>query len=105
MNEQHESAQTAARYDAWHALRGVDADADAPWHQMMKARLVPERDLTERRLLEIGCGRGGFACWLAGGAHPPSEIVAADFSQSAIAKAEEILPVLDRWAKLIPQLK
>jgi len=55
---------------------------------MIKATLHPERDITGRRILEIGCGRGGFACWLARHAAGPAEIVAADFSPAAVAKAE-----------------
>jgi 2-polyprenyl-3-methyl-5-hydroxy-6-metoxy-1,4-benzoquinol methylase len=72
-------------YDAWHALHGVDGEADAPWHQMIKARLSPTGDLIGRRILEIGCGRGGFACWLARNPAGPAEVVAADFSPAAVA--------------------
>jgi 2-polyprenyl-3-methyl-5-hydroxy-6-metoxy-1,4-benzoquinol methylase len=79
---------TAAAYDAWHAQHDVDAEADAPWHRMVRARLDPARDLTGRRILEIGCGRGGFACWLARHPAAPAEVVAADFSPAAVAKAE-----------------
>jgi 2-polyprenyl-3-methyl-5-hydroxy-6-metoxy-1,4-benzoquinol methylase len=56
---------------------------------MIKARLDPERDISGRRILEIGCGRGGFACWLARHPAGPAEVVAADFSPAAVAKAEE----------------
>jgi 2-polyprenyl-3-methyl-5-hydroxy-6-metoxy-1,4-benzoquinol methylase len=55
---------------------------------MIKSRLDPSRDLAARRVLEIGCGRGGFACWLA--RHPGRpEVVAADFSPGAVAKAQQ----------------
>src|SRR5262249_40407362 len=76
-------------YDAWHARHEVDAEANSPWHQMIKATLDPARDLTGRRVLEIGCGRGGFACWLARPPAGPTEVVAADFSPAAVAKAEQ----------------
>ena len=56
---------------------------------MIKARLDPERDISGRRILEIGCGRGGFACWLARHPAGPAEVVAADFSPAAVAKAEQ----------------
>ena len=56
---------------------------------MIKARLDPERDMTGRRILEIGCGRGGFACWLARHPAGAAEVVAADFSQAAVAKARD----------------
>ena len=76
----HHSPLTS--YDAWHDALPVDADTDTPWHRLLRAHLEPARDLAGRRVLEIGCGRGGFACWLA--ARPagerPAEIVAADFS-------------------------
>lgn len=76
-------------YDAWHARHDVDYETDTPWHRLVKARLDPHRDLAGRRVLEIGCGRGGFACWLARHATPPRVVVAADFSSVAVAKAEQ----------------
>lgn len=81
-------------YDQWHVKFDVDAEADAPWHRMIKDRLVPKRDLAGCRVLEIGCGRGGFSCWLA--RHPtcPRQIVAADFSAVAVAKGKEYATAL-----------
>jgi 2-polyprenyl-3-methyl-5-hydroxy-6-metoxy-1,4-benzoquinol methylase len=76
-------------YDAWHSQLDVDAKADSPWHQMIKARIDPDRDIRGRRVLEIGCGRGGLAFWLARHPAEAQEIVAADFSPAAIAKAEQ----------------
>lgn len=78
-------------YDAWHAALPVDTDTNTPWHRLLRAHLVPARDLAGRRVLEIGCGRGGFACWLATrpGPERPGEIVAADFSPAAVAKGRE----------------
>lgn len=81
------TAAASAAYDEWHARHDVDAEADAPWHQLVKARLRPDRDVGGRRVLEIGCGRGGFACWLASRPAPPREVVAADFSPVAVATA------------------
>lgn len=76
-------------YDAWHSRLDVDIGADSPWHQLISRRLRPERDLAGRQVLEIACGRGGFACWLA--RHPlhPHEVTAADFSPLAVAKARK----------------
>jgi len=76
-------------YDAWHARHEVDAEADAPWHSLVRSHLRPEIDLAGRRILEIGCGRGGFSCWLAGRPRPPRDLVAADFSETAVAKGRE----------------
>jgi 2-polyprenyl-3-methyl-5-hydroxy-6-metoxy-1,4-benzoquinol methylase len=82
-----ESARSA--YEAWHGRLDVDAESDAPWHRLVKQHLDPARDLRGRRVLEIGCGRGGFACWLASrGEDGPAEVVAADFAEAAVAKGE-----------------
>ncbi len=68
-------------YDAWHAGFEVDAEADAPWHRLVRAHLPP---LSGKRLIEIGCGRGGFSVWLA--RQGPAEVVAIDFSPGAVEK-------------------
>lgn len=81
-------ADTArARYDEWHGRYPVDAAADAPWHRLVRQYLDPPRDLVGRRILEVGCGRGGFACWMAGYTTTDGGVVAADFSITAIEKA------------------
>lgn len=78
-------ADTRQAYDAWHARLDVDAMVDTPWHELVRAHLDLERDLANRRVLEIACGRGGFACWLATRTPPPARLVAADFSPTAVA--------------------
>jgi 2-polyprenyl-3-methyl-5-hydroxy-6-metoxy-1,4-benzoquinol methylase len=55
---------------------------------MVKAHLSAGADLVGKRVLEIGCGRGGFACWLASQPASPREMVAADFSPSAVQKGK-----------------
>jgi len=76
--------QSQETYDEWHAQHSVDAEADAPWHRLIRRHLEPDRDLRGRRVLDIGCGRGGFACWLATHPSAPAEVVAADFSPVAV---------------------
>ncbi|MFL5340324.1 MAG: class I SAM-dependent methyltransferase [Gemmataceae bacterium] len=76
-------------YEAWHARLAVDAEANAPWHRLIKKHLNPSRHLGGRAVLEIGCGRGGFACWLAAQPLAPDRLVAADFAATAVQMARE----------------
>jgi 2-polyprenyl-3-methyl-5-hydroxy-6-metoxy-1,4-benzoquinol methylase len=78
-----------AVYEAWHAQLDVDPQSNAPWHHLLRAHLNAERDLAGKRVLEIGCGRGDFSCWLARQPERPAEIVAADFAATAVRKGRE----------------
>ena len=83
-------AETESRiaYDAWHAALGVDANADTPWHRLIRSYLsVPS--LAQLRILEIGCGRGDFSCWLAQQPGSSKDLIAADFSATAANKGRE----------------
>src|SRR5205085_2655849 len=73
-------------YDRWHESLGVNEGADDPWYQLVRGELDLARDIAGRRLLEIGCGRGGFACWLAARTPSPAEVVAVDYSSVAVEK-------------------
>lgn len=79
-------------YDEWHDARDVasggEAEAAAPWHLLTIAHLP---DLTGRRVLEIGCGRGAFSRYLA---EHGADLVAADFSSTAVAHARTRLEPL-----------
>ncbi len=69
-------------YEAWHAALDADAEADAPWHLLVRKHL---EGLDGARVLEIGCGRGGFAAWLS--TQGAREIVGADPAAAAVRKA------------------
>jgi 2-polyprenyl-3-methyl-5-hydroxy-6-metoxy-1,4-benzoquinol methylase len=73
-------------YEAWHLELTVDAENDTPWHKLLRTHLNNERDLLGKKVLEIGCGRGDFTCWLARQQLRPREIVAADFALTAVQK-------------------
>lgn len=75
-------------YNTWHERYEVDRTADTPWHRLVLAHLDPHRDLNGKKILEIACGRGGFATKLAGLSGPSSTFVAADFSSSAVRKGK-----------------
>jgi 2-polyprenyl-3-methyl-5-hydroxy-6-metoxy-1,4-benzoquinol methylase len=75
---------TSEDYDAWHAALEVDEGASTPWHVLARELLEPARDLQGKRVLEIGCGRGGFAAWLS---RQGALVTAADFSPGAIKAA------------------
>jgi ubiquinone/menaquinone biosynthesis C-methylase UbiE len=83
------STEIRARYDDWHRAQPPTAGADAPWHELLRQFLGA---LGGKRVLEIGCGRGELALWLAELplALRPAAIVASDFSPVALRIAEEL---------------
>lgn len=72
-------------YDAWHHQMSHSAEADNPllfaWYESVYREL--EYYTTPCRVLEVGCGRGGFAIWLAD-KKPHFHITGMDFSGAAI---------------------
>lgn len=71
------------RYEAWHAALPVDLAVEAPWHLLVLAHLNPTDDLQDRDVLELACGRGGFARHLVTLARP-RRLVAEDFATAAV---------------------
>lgn len=69
-------------YDDWHGRLADDGGADAPWHVLVKRHLG---DVGRLPVMEVACGRGGLARWLA--RQEPVCVVAADFSPRAVALA------------------
>jgi 2-polyprenyl-3-methyl-5-hydroxy-6-metoxy-1,4-benzoquinol methylase len=88
-----ESATTA--YDRWHSELPVDDGSTTPWHILANALLDPERDLAGRAVLEIGCGRGGFAASLY---RRGARVTASDFSLAALDLARKEFTGLEvKW--------
>lgn len=90
-------------YDRWHESLDTEAsDADvAPWHL---AGIPHIPDLAGRSVLEIGCGRGSFARWLAGkGART---LTFADFSPAAVGIARQnVAPAATEAAFLVADVQ
>jgi 2-polyprenyl-3-methyl-5-hydroxy-6-metoxy-1,4-benzoquinol methylase len=74
-------------YDNWHDAFLTNPDANSPWYRLIKTHLRPQ-DLKGHRILEIGCGRGDFTCWLAERFGSDAEIYGADFSATAVCKGQ-----------------
>lgn len=86
-------------YNEWHRSHTGDDDISAPWHRFVKAALKPD-DFQHKRILEIGSGRGGFSNHLAHLTPPPEKIVAADYSEEALAIARsKFLSPLIEWSR------
>ena len=76
-------------YDSWHEARDVDTAVDAPWQMLVQRHLCPALHLADKLVLETGCGRGGFACWLAQQRPLARLVCAADFSPAAVRKGRD----------------
>jgi 2-polyprenyl-3-methyl-5-hydroxy-6-metoxy-1,4-benzoquinol methylase len=77
-----------AAYDDWHDHLPIDTEANTPWHELLRRHLSFERDIADKQVLEIGCGRGGLACWIAALPRPPRRLAAADFSTVAVRRGQ-----------------
>lgn len=78
------------RYDKWHGSmaageQGKGVSRLQPWHETV-LNLLP--DLNDCDVLEIGCGRGDFACELIR-RFPRARVRGVDFSDQAIEIAKE----------------
>lgn len=76
-------------YDEWHRGRKAADGAGPlshPWYQMVWEELGHSG--AGGRVLEVGCGRGGFANWLSR-QKPELRITGLDFSSSAVEIARE----------------
>ena len=76
-------------YDRWHRDKYQDAGQlapTAPWH-LMARKHIREDSLHGQDVLEIGCGPGQFALWLA---EQGGNVIAGDFSAEACRIARKI---------------
>jgi 2-polyprenyl-3-methyl-5-hydroxy-6-metoxy-1,4-benzoquinol methylase len=82
-------------YDRWHSELPVDDGNSTPWHILANQLLDPDRDLLGRAVLEIGCGRGGFAASLC---RRGAIVTASDLSSAALEVARKAFTDLDvKW--------
>ena len=80
---------TLAAYDQWHRSMRECGEAESPLDHPWYASVMRElQGIHGGRVLEVGCGRGEFAVWLAA-QRPDFEITAMDFSAAAIEIARE----------------
>jgi len=77
------SKSVVEEYDAWHAQLEDDGSL-SEWHLLARDYLDQGAVVTGRAVLEIGCGRGSFAEWLAAAG---ARLTAADFSPVAVDTA------------------
>jgi ubiquinone/menaquinone biosynthesis C-methylase UbiE len=76
-----ESNKLSTAYDRWHQHifdSGESPDQESPWYRLVREYLVP---LEQKAVLEIACGRGGFATTLASNG---ALVSGADFSAAAL---------------------
>ena len=89
--------QSTEAYDRWHSALPVDDGSSTPWHILANALLDVQRDLLQRTVLEIGCGRGGFAASLA---RRGARVTGSDFSPAALDLARKEFKGLDiEWVQ------
>lgn len=99
----HYSApQSHADYDDWHRQVSREDEAASPLHDPWYASIYPRISKTPGtpNVLEVGCGRGGFAVWLAK-RHPTWQITGLDFSVAAIELARRTAQSANSSAKFV----
>ena len=82
MTQSSEKSDIAAAYNDW--AETYDTDLNRTRDLAAEALRQANLDLTDRKVIEVGCGTGRNTAWLAEHA---AEIVALDFSDEMLAKA------------------
>lgn len=89
IDDQHADSLHVAAYDEWHHLAALkdntSSPLDLPWYESVSRNI---KDHPGGDILEIGCGRGKFAIWLAK-MMPQFKVTGVDFSQTAIELATQ----------------
>jgi ubiquinone/menaquinone biosynthesis C-methylase UbiE len=76
-------------FNEWHSKLEIDFNVSTPWHKYF---IHNAQDFVSKgdKILEIGCGRGGFAFWLSPNfSEIYGQYEAADFSKSAVEMAQK----------------
>lgn len=73
-----------SKYDSWHASHVEDNDISTPWHNFIRS-VIRMEDISDKVVLEIGCGRGGFSNYLLQEYPSIQKLYACDYSESALA--------------------
>jgi 2-polyprenyl-3-methyl-5-hydroxy-6-metoxy-1,4-benzoquinol methylase len=79
-----------SNYNTWHRTHLDDDDTATPWHDFVKSEL-DQSDFNGKTVLEIGCGRGGFARYIISQYNNIKTFYACDYSESAIEIAKSSL--------------
>jgi SAM-dependent methyltransferase len=89
------------QYERWHEEQDLPEDDlhDSPWHILARPYLG---DVLGLKVLEIGCGRGGFARYLQ---EQGADLVAADFSERAVEIARRRLSGLSNCKLLVADIQ
>lgn len=96
------ASEVRMRYDLWHeevARRESTDHSNSPWHRLVKPHLG---DLAGLRVLEIGCGRGGFSKYLL---EQGATLMAADYSESAVEITNRLLQGSPRFESCVADIQ
>jgi ubiquinone/menaquinone biosynthesis C-methylase UbiE len=80
--------ENSAAYNQWHQGQSHVDDIATIWHRFVISKLTPQ-DVDNKKIIEIGCGRGGMSRYIVTLPKPPAHLTACDFSESALKLAEE----------------
>jgi SAM-dependent methyltransferase len=76
-------------YDKWHKDHLDESEIDTIWYRFVQNSIHLETDINKKRILEIGCGRGGFAYYLARISSDETTIVGSDYSTFVLDHAKQ----------------